>query len=58
MLVGPTQVNTCDLGEVCKTDTIYQMTVDASPTQDVYCGPPGPENTWFRQMPTPGLGKL
>ena len=58
MLIGATQVNTCALGKVCKTDTIYQMSVDANPTLDVYCGPTGPENTWFRQMPTPGLGEL
>ena len=58
MLLGASQVTTCAAGETCKTDTVYQTGVDATPTQAVYCGAGTADATWFRQMPTPGLGEL
>ena len=58
VLVGASQVTTCAIGDVCKTDTIYQTAVDGAPTQAIYCGPSTANaETWFRDMPTPGLGK-
>ena len=58
MLVGASQATTCAIGDVCKTDTIYQTAVDGAPTQAIYCGPSTANaETWFRDMPTPGLGK-
>jgi len=58
MLVGASQVTTCAIGDICKTDTIYQTAVNGAPTQTFYCGPStANEETWFRYMPTPGLGK-
>ena len=58
MLVGASQVTTCAAGEICKADNIYQTGVDANPTQAIYCGTTGTGDTWFRQMPTPGLGEI
>jgi hypothetical protein len=58
MLLGAgNEVTTCPLGATCKTDLIYQTSVDAEPTMAIYCGSGAAGATWFRDMPTRGLGK-
>ena len=57
MQLGARQVTTRAASETCKADTVYQTSVDATPTQAIYCGAGTADATWFRQMPTPGLGE-
>jgi hypothetical protein len=47
--------STCGPLSTCKTDFIYQTAVAGVATQVLYCET-GLDSTWFRSMPTPGIG--
>jgi len=59
VLIGAGGTSTCGAISTCKTDYIYQTAingVEASPTAALYCATGLLGGTWFRSMPTPGIG--
>jgi hypothetical protein len=58
VLLAPGATSTCGPLETCKTDFIYPTGVEDVATQGLYCGTGAIAGTWFRSLPTPGIGML